>query len=280
MLMSSSFAQCLIFHQEHVFSMPFGPIITSVTQTVIFSNTRAGSAPLVCNNIMASIIGKSMLLLFIGVQFEWSLCFLHFCNWNPARLTTLKLLHKPLWMMFSCTFPKVGSMIWGLSNYTQMWPIQHLATCSTAFNSNETCMESSRPPTTGICISNKVSSAMVLFNPILTPVFSFGMTAFLSFTQMTVSCLHKMTQPLMIFANVCPPNFFYKTKAILPAILVSRSTHMTEPDGSITITMTQPSLINQILEDVGYTGKKVTQKYMPATQVLQPNPSTAPFDVS
>ena len=57
-------------------------------------------------------------------------------------------------------------------------------------------------------------------------------------------------------------------------------THTTELDGSITITMTQPGLIDQILVDVGLTGKKVTQKYMPATQVLQPNPSTAPSNAS
>ena len=55
-------------------------------------------------------------------------------------------------------------------------------------------------------------------------------------------------------------------------------THTTEPDGSITITMTQPRLIDQILEDIGLVGEKVTHKYTPALQVLQLNPSTALFD--
>ena len=57
-------------------------------------------------------------------------------------------------------------------------------------------------------------------------------------------------------------------------------THMTEPDGSITITMTQPGLIDQILEDIGLIGEKVTQKHTPATQVLQLHPSAALFDAT
>jgi hypothetical protein len=42
--------------------------------------------------------------------------------------------------------------------------------------------------------------------------------------------------------------------------------------------MTQPGLIDQILEDVGLVGDRVIQKRTPATQVLQPNPNAAPFD--
>lgn len=57
-------------------------------------------------------------------------------------------------------------------------------------------------------------------------------------------------------------------------------THATKLDGSITITRTQPGLIDQILEDVGLTGKKFTQKYRPTTQVLQPNPTTTKFNAS
>ena len=38
--------------------MPFGPIVASTAQTVIFSNIRAGSVPTVHNNSMALIIGN------------------------------------------------------------------------------------------------------------------------------------------------------------------------------------------------------------------------------
>ena len=57
-------------------------------------------------------------------------------------------------------------------------------------------------------------------------------------------------------------------------------THTTELDGSITITMTQPSLIDQILEDIGLISEKVTQKHTPAMQVLQLNLSAALFDAT
>ena len=53
--------------------------------------------------------------------------------------------------------------------------------------------------------------------------------------------------------------------------------HTTEPDGSITITMMQPSLIDQILEDVGLTGDKVIQKCTPVNKILLPDPNAAPF---
>jgi hypothetical protein len=42
--------------------------------------------------------------------------------------------------------------------------------------------------------------------------------------------------------------------------------------------MTQPGLIDQILEDVGLVGNKVTQKRTPAREVLQPHDNAAPFD--
>ena len=172
MLTSLNFDPCLTFHQEHAFSMPFGHIIVSATRMVTFSNIRAGSAPTVHNNSMALIIGKPMLLLFIGVQFEWSLCFPHFWDWNHTRLIILKPFHKPLWMMMSsCKFLKDGFMITRLGNFAQTWRIQHLVICSTAFDSKWTYMESSRPPSIGICISNKVISAVVLSHQTSTLVF-------------------------------------------------------------------------------------------------------------
>ena len=44
------------------------------------------------------------------------------------------------------------------------------------------------------------------------------------------------------------------------------------------ITMTQPGLIDQLLEDIALIGDKVTQKKTPAREPLQPNEGTAPFD--
>ena len=74
--------------------------------------------------------------------------------------------------------------------------------------------------------------------------------------------------------------FLLQDKGDITGYLGIQITHTTEPDGSITITMTQPSLIDQILEDIGLTGEKVTQKHMPVMQILQPNPSTAPFNAT
>jgi hypothetical protein len=54
--------------------------------------------------------------------------------------------------------------------------------------------------------------------------------------------------------------FLLKDEGDIEGFLGIQITHMTEPDGSITITMKQPGLIDQILEDVGLTGDKVTQK--------------------
>ena len=74
--------------------------------------------------------------------------------------------------------------------------------------------------------------------------------------------------------------FLLQDEGDITGYLGIQITHTTEPDGSITITMTQPSLINQILEDNGLTGEKVTQKHMPAMQILQLNLSTALFDAT
>ena len=74
--------------------------------------------------------------------------------------------------------------------------------------------------------------------------------------------------------------FLLQDEGNIAGYLGIQITHTTEPDGSITIIMTQPGLIDQILEDIGLTGEKVTQKYMPATQVLQPNLSATPFDAT
>ena len=74
--------------------------------------------------------------------------------------------------------------------------------------------------------------------------------------------------------------FLLQDESNIVGYLGIQITHTTEPDGSITITMTQPRLIDQILEDIGLVGEKVTQKYTPALQVLQPNPSAAPFNAT
>jgi hypothetical protein len=54
--------------------------------------------------------------------------------------------------------------------------------------------------------------------------------------------------------------------------------HTVNSDGTVQITMTQTGLIDQILEDVGLVGDKVSQKRTPAKEILQPNPNAAPFD--
>jgi hypothetical protein len=74
--------------------------------------------------------------------------------------------------------------------------------------------------------------------------------------------------------------FLLKDKGDIEGFLGIQINHCIESDGSITITMSQPGLIDQILEDVGLTRDQVTQKRMPAIQVLQPNPTAAPFDAS
>ena len=74
--------------------------------------------------------------------------------------------------------------------------------------------------------------------------------------------------------------FLLQDEGNITGYLGIQITHTTKPDGSITITMTQPSLIDQILEDVGLTGKKVTQKHTPAPNILQLNLSTALFNAT
>jgi hypothetical protein len=56
--------------------------------------------------------------------------------------------------------------------------------------------------------------------------------------------------------------------------------HDLTANGTVMITMTQPGLINQILEDVGLVGDKVTQKKTPAREVLQVHSEATPFDTT
>jgi hypothetical protein len=72
--------------------------------------------------------------------------------------------------------------------------------------------------------------------------------------------------------------FLLKDEGDIENFLGINIAHKVEDDGSVTITMTQPGLIDQILDDVGLTGDKVTQKKMPAREVLLPHPNGAPFD--
>ena len=87
-----------------------------------------------------------------------------------------------------------------------------------------------------------------------------------------------------IIDNLCKclsTKFLLKDKGDIEGFLGIQIAHMTEPDGSITITMTQPGLmIDQILEDVGLTGEKVTQKCTPASKILPPDPNATPFDAT
>ena len=79
------------------------------------------------------------------------------------------------------------------------------------------------------------------------------------------------TQDNATINNLCQclsTEFLLQDEGNIAGYLSIQITHTTKPDGSITITMTQPSLIDQILEDIGLTGEKVTQKHTPMTHVL------------
>ena len=71
-----------------------------------------------------------------------------------------------------------------------------------------------------------------------------------------------------------------KDEGNIEGFLGIQITHMTKPDRSIMITMMQPSLIDQILEDVGHTGDKVTHKRTPASKILPLVPNAALFDAT
>jgi hypothetical protein len=74
--------------------------------------------------------------------------------------------------------------------------------------------------------------------------------------------------------------FLLKDEGDIEGFLGIQIDHTITPDGSVTITMTQPGLINQILEDIGLVGDQVTQKCTPAMHILQLNPNAAPFDAN
>jgi hypothetical protein len=58
--------------------------------------------------------------------------------------------------------------------------------------------------------------------------------------------------------------FLLKDEGNIEKFLGIKIKHDLAADSTVTITMTQPGLINQILEDVGLVGDKVTQKKTPA----------------
>ena len=62
--------------------------------------------------------------------------------------------------------------------------------------------------------------------------------------------------------------FLLKDEGDIEGFLSVQITHMTKPNGSITITIMQPGLIDQILDDIGLTSDKVTQKCTPVTKIL------------
>jgi Reverse transcriptase (RNA-dependent DNA polymerase) len=72
--------------------------------------------------------------------------------------------------------------------------------------------------------------------------------------------------------------FLLKDEGNIENFLGIKIDHNLATDGTVTITMTQPGLINQIFEDVGLVGNKVTQKKMPACEVLHAHTDAAPFD--
>ena len=72
--------------------------------------------------------------------------------------------------------------------------------------------------------------------------------------------------------------FLLKDEGNIENFLGIKIDHHISDDGAVTITMTQPGLINQILEDVGLVSDKVTQKKTPASEVLHSHQDAAPFD--
>jgi hypothetical protein len=97
------------------------------------------------------------------------------------------------------------------------------------------------------------------------------------------------TDDCLIFANsgntiddLCSKclstKFLLKDEGNIKNILRIKIVHKLEDDQSVTITMTQTGLIDQILEDVGLVGNKVIQKKTPAKEVLLPHASAVPFN--
>jgi hypothetical protein len=74
--------------------------------------------------------------------------------------------------------------------------------------------------------------------------------------------------------------FLLKDEGNIENFLGIKIDHDLAADGTVTITMTQPGLINQILEDVGLVGDKIIQKKTPAREVLHAHADAAPFDAT
>jgi Reverse transcriptase (RNA-dependent DNA polymerase) len=73
--------------------------------------------------------------------------------------------------------------------------------------------------------------------------------------------------------------FLLKDEGNIENFLGIKIYHNLATDGTVTITMTQPGLINQILEDVGLVSNKVMQKKT-AREVLHTHSEAAPFDTT
>jgi hypothetical protein len=115
---------------------------------------------------------------------------------------------------------------------------------------------------------------VVLFNPRLIHAFSFTRIVY------TDDCLVFTINDETIadFCKCLSTKFLLKDEGNIKNFLGINITNRVQSDGSVTITMTQTGLINQILKDVGLVGDKVTTKRTPAKEVLQPHPNAAFFD--
>jgi Reverse transcriptase (RNA-dependent DNA polymerase) len=74
--------------------------------------------------------------------------------------------------------------------------------------------------------------------------------------------------------------FLLKDEGNIENFLGIKIDHDLAADGTVMITMTQPGLINQILEDVELVGDKIIQKKTPAREVLHAHADAAPFDAT
>jgi hypothetical protein len=104
------------------------------------------------------------------------------------------------------------------------------------------------------------------------------------------------TDDCLIFANddstmddLCKSlssNFLLKDEGDIKDFLGFRLSKSIDPaDGSVTIIITQPGLIDQILTDVGLIRVNEDSspphgKFIPATEILHPHPNAAPFSAS
>ena len=115
-------------------------------------------------------------------------------------------------------------------------------------------------------------------------VFTFDMTASLHSTQMTVLSLQPDSdKTINLLCESLSSDFLLKDEGDIKDFLgICISKSMNKADNSITYMMTQPGLIEQILQDIGLAPdhddlSPPKGKFTPANAILHPYPDAAPF---